>query len=129
MDAESNGAQWAKRGDNRITPVGYFLRMLRLDEIPQFWNILKGDMSFVGPRPERPELVSEIEKEVPFFSFRHWAKPGLTGLAQIRYRYGASIDDAKEKLQHDLYYIKNWSLLLDFQIILRTLSAIMKGSR
>ncbi|NQU45363.1 sugar transferase [bacterium] len=129
VDAEKDGAQWAAARDTRVTPIGFFLRKSRLDEVPQFWNVLKGDMSFVGPRPERPEMVAEIEKEVPFFAFRHWARPGLTGLAQIRYRYGASVEDAKEKLQHDLYYIKNWSLLLDVQIILRTFSAIMKGAR
>jgi len=129
VDAEKNGAQWAKLKDSRVTPVGNLLRKTRLDEIPQFWNILRGDMSFVGPRPERPEMVAEIEKKVPYFSFRHWARPGLTGLAQIRYRYGGSVDDAEIKLQHDLYYVKNWSLFLDCQIILRTLSAIMKGAR
>jgi exopolysaccharide biosynthesis polyprenyl glycosylphosphotransferase len=129
VDAEKNGAQWAKLKDSRVTPIGSLLRKTRLDEIPQFWNILRGDMSFVGPRPERPEMVAEIEKQVPYFSFRHWARPGLTGLAQIRYRYGGSVDDAEVKLQHDLYYVKNWSLFLDCQIILRTLSAIMRGAR
>ncbi len=129
VDAEKNGAQWARLKDSRVTPIGNLLRKTRMDEIPQFWNILRGDMSFVGPRPERPEMVAEIEKQVPFFSFRHWARPGLTGLAQIRYRYGGSIDDAEVKLQHDLFYVKNWSLFLDCQIILRTLSAIMKGAR
>lgn len=129
VDAETNGAAWAKTGDSRIKPLGYILRKLRLDEIPQFWNILRGEMSIVGPRPERPELADKIESEVPFFSYRNWAKPGLTGLAQIRYRYGASIEDAKTKLQYDLFYIKNWTLILDLQIILRTFTAIMKGSR
>jgi len=129
VDAEANGAVWAARNDPRVTPVGYLLRKTRLDELPQLWNVLKGDMSFVGPRPERPELVKEIEKEVPFFSFRHWVRPGLTGLAQIRYQYGATIDDAREKLKYDLYYVKNWSILLDIQIILRTLVTVMKGSR
>ncbi len=106
VDAEKNGAQWAQLKDSRVTPIGNLLRKTRMDEIPQFWNILRGDMSFVGPRPERPEMVAEIEKKVPYFSFRHWARPGLTGLAQIRYRYGGSIDDAEVKLQHDLYYVK-----------------------
>ena len=129
VDAEKNGVQWATKDDPRVTPFGFFLRKTRLDEILQFWNILKGDMAFVGPRPERPELVEQIEKEVPFFSYRHWARPGLTGLAQIRYRYGDNVKDAKEKLRYDLYYIKNWSILLDIQIILRTFSAIMKGSQ
>lgn len=129
VDAETGGAQWASESDTRVTPIGYFLRKTRLDEAPQFWNILKGEMSFVGPRPERPEFVAKIEEEAPFFSFRHWARPGLTGLAQIRYRYGSSVEDAKRKLQHDLFYIKNWSIMLDLQIILRTFSTIMKGAR
>jgi lipopolysaccharide/colanic/teichoic acid biosynthesis glycosyltransferase len=129
VDAETDGAAWAKTGDSRITSLGYVLRKLRLDEIPQFWNILRGEMSIVGPRPERPEMVEKIESEVPFFSYRNWAKPGLTGLAQIRYQYGSSIEDARTKLQYDLFYIKNWTLVLDLQIILRTFTAIMKGSR
>jgi len=129
VDAEANGARWAEANDPRITPVGRFLRKIRLDEIPQFWNVLKGDMSFVGPRPERPEMVAEIEKSVPYYAFRHLVRPGLTGLAQVRYQYGSSVQDARKKLQHDLYYIKNWSLLLDVQIFLRTISAVMKGSR
>jgi exopolysaccharide biosynthesis polyprenyl glycosylphosphotransferase len=129
MDAERNGAQWAVERDPRVTPLGRFLRKSRLDEIPQFWNILKGDMSFVGPRPERPEFVREIENTVQYFGFRHLVRPGITGFAQIRYRYGSSIEDAREKLQYDLYYIKNWSLLLDLQIILRTISALMRGAR
>ncbi|MFW6303787.1 MAG: sugar transferase [Candidatus Sumerlaeota bacterium] len=128
-DAEKNGAQWAATDDPRVTPLGAFLRKTRLDELPQFWNVLKGDMSLVGPRPERPELVGEIEKSVPYFTLRHWARPGLTGLAQIRFRYAATMDDAREKMRYDLYYIKNWSLFLDLQIILRTFSTIMKGSR
>lgn len=128
-DAEKDGAQWAVTDDPRVTPFGSILRKTRLDEIPQFWNILKGDMSLVGPRPERTELVREIEKSVPYFSFRHWARPGLTGLAQIRFRYSASMEDAERKLCYDLYYIKNWSLFMDAQIILRTISTIMKGAR
>lgn len=129
VDAETGGAQWAEERDPRVTPLGRFLRRTRLDEIPQFWNVLRGDMSFVGPRPERPELASEIQHSVAYFAFRNLVRPGITGLAQIRYGYGSSVDDARRKLQHDLYYIKNWSLLLDLQIILRTLSAVMKGSR
>jgi len=127
-DAEDDGAQWARTDDPRVTAFGNILRKTRLDEIPQFWNILKGDMSFVGPRPERPELVRRIEQSVPYFSFRHWARPGLTGLAQIRFRYSASMEDAKQKLRYDLYYIKHWSLFLDIQILLRTISQIMKGA-
>lgn len=129
LNAEANGAEWASKKDPRVTPFGSFLRKTRLDELPQLWNVLKGDMSFVGPRPERPELVEMIEKEVPYFSFRHWARPGITGLAQIRYRYGASIEDARKKLQYDLYYIKNWSVMMDLQIILRTIAVVMRGAR
>lgn len=128
-NSEKNGPEWASEKDMRITPFGHFLRKTRLDEIPQFVNLIKGDMSFVGPRPERPELVKLIEEEIPYFAYRNLAKPGLTGLAQIRYRYGANIEDARRKLQHDLYYIKNWTIFLDIQIILRTITAIIKGSR
>ena len=129
MDAESKGEQWTTKGDPRITPVGYFLRKTRLDEVPQLLNVLKGNMSLVGPRPERPELAKRIEKEVPYFSLRLWARPGLTGLAQVRYRYGASIEDARAKLQYDLYYIKNWSPFLDIQIFCRTFMTMMKGAQ
>lgn len=129
VDAEAKGHQWAKRNDQRVTWVGRFLRITRLDELPQFYNILRGDMSLVGPRPERPEMVPEIERRVPYFSYRLWARPGLTGLAQVRYRYGASIEDSKQKLQYDLYYIKNWSLFLDLQIAMRTVMSVMRGSR
>lgn len=128
-DAEPDGARWTETDDPRITRLGRVLRKSRLDEIPQFWNILRGDMSFVGPRPERPELVDMIERHVPYFSFRHWARPGMTGLAQIRFRYGAGVEDAREKLRYDLYYIKNWSFFLDATIILRTLSMLAKGAR
>jgi exopolysaccharide biosynthesis polyprenyl glycosylphosphotransferase len=128
-DAEKSGVQWAITDDPRVTKLGALLRKTRLDELPQFWNIIRGDMSLIGPRPERPELVKEIEKSVPYFSLRHWARPGLTGLAQIRFRYAASMEDAREKMRYDLYYIKNWSLFLDIQILLRTISTVMKGSR
>ncbi len=128
-DAEKDGAQWAITDDPRVTKIGTLLRKTRLDELPQFYNVLRGDMSIIGPRPERPELVKEIERSVPYFSLRHWARPGLTGLAQIRFRYAASIEDAREKMRYDLFYIKNWSLFLDIQILLRTISTIMKGSR
>lgn len=127
--SEQDGAQWAESKDPRATRIGAFLRITRLDETPQLWNILKGDMSFVGPRPERPELVRKIEEQEPYFSLRHWARPGLTGLAQIRFRYAASLEDARTKLRYDLYYIKNWSLFLDAQILLRTISLLMKGAR
>ncbi len=127
--AEPAGEQWATDKDPRVTKVGGFLRKTRLDEIPQLYNILKGDMSFVGPRPERPEIQERIERELPSFYFRLLAPPGLTGLAQIRYKYAASLSEAKEKLQYDLYYIKNWSILLDFSIICRTILTLMRGAR
>jgi len=129
VDAETNGAVWAKYNDERITKIGNILRKTRLDELPQFWNILIGDMSLVGPRPERPELVKKIEEQIPYFYFRHFVKPGITGFAQIKYRYGASVEDAKEKLKYDLYYVKNWSVFMDIQIILRTIVTVMKGAR
>ncbi len=127
--AEPAGEQWATDGDPRVTKVGGFLRKTRLDEIPQLYNILRGDMSFVGPRPERPEIQERIERELPCFYFRLLVPPGLTGLAQIRYKYAASLGEAKEKLQYDLYYIKNWSILLDISIICRTILTLMRGSR
>lgn len=129
VDAETNGAVWAKHNDDRITKIGKLLRKTRIDELPQFWNILFGDMSLVGPRPERPELVKKIEEQIPYFYFRQFVKPGVTGFAQIKYRYGASVEDAKEKLKYDLYYVKNWSVFMDIQIILRTIITVMKGAR
>ncbi len=128
-NAETNGAQWASVDDNRITPIGNLLRRTRLDEVPQFWNVLKGEMSLIGPRPERPEFVDLLESKIPFYVQRHLVKPGLTGWAQINYPYGASIEDAHNKLTYDLYYIKNASVVLDLQIFLRTIGALMKGSR
>jgi exopolysaccharide biosynthesis polyprenyl glycosylphosphotransferase len=129
LDAEKEGPKWAEGGDDRITRVGKLLRLTRLDEVPQFWNILRGEMSVVGPRPERPEFVEQLGKEIPFFNQRHLVKPGLTGWAQINYGYGACTEDALNKLKYDLYYIKHASLGLDLQIILRTLGALMKGAR
>ena len=129
MDAEKEGPKWADGGDDRITRVGRLLRLTRFDELPQFWNILRGAMSLVGPRPERPEFVEQLAKEIPFFNQRHLVKPGLTGWAQINYGYGACTEDALNKLKYDLYYIKHASLGLDLQIILRTLGALMKGAR
>lgn len=123
-NAETNGAQWAQINDPRVTKIGKILRKTRMDEIPQFLNILWGNMSFVGPRPERPEFVEQLKKEVPFYNERHLIKPGLSGWAQINYPYGASIDDAKEKLTYDLFYIKNQSIALDISIILKTISAV-----
>ncbi len=127
-DAESaTGAVWAKEKDPRITRIGSFLRKTRLDELPQLFNILRGDMSVIGPRPERPEFIANLSKIIPFYSERHFVKPGLTGWAQIRYPYGASVEDAVEKLRFDLYYIKNWSLFLDFRILLGTVKVVIFG--
>ncbi len=127
-DAEKEtGAVWATERDPRITRVGAFLRKTRLDEIPQLINVLLGDMSLVGPRPERPEFIKELEKEIPFYSERHSLKPGVTGWAQVRYPYGSSVEDALEKLRYDLYYIKNQSILLDMEIVLRTILVVFSG--
>jgi sugar transferase (PEP-CTERM system associated) len=127
-DAEANGPVWAsKDGDSRTTRVGRVIRKIRVDEIPQFWNILKGEMSFVGPRPERPHFVKQLAEEVPFYEQRHLIPPGLTGWAQIKYPYGASIEDARQKLQYDLYYVKNQSLLLDAVIMFETVKTILFG--
>jgi sugar transferase (PEP-CTERM system associated) len=125
-DAEADtGPTWALDSDPRITPVGHFLRMTRLDEIPQLWNVLRGDMSLVGPRPERPEFVGALVQEIPYYNLRHTIRPGITGWAQIRYKYGSSIEDAKEKLRYDLFYIKNMSLGLDLLVFLQTIKVIL----
>ncbi|MFZ5806610.1 MAG: sugar transferase [Verrucomicrobiota bacterium] len=129
IEAEKNGAQWARLHDSRVTRFGKFLRKTRIDEIPQFWNVLRDEMSFVGPRPERPEFVEILQKEIPFYNFRHLVKPGITGWAQVNYSYGASIEDAKNKLCYDLFYIKNFSSVSDLQIMLKTIGVLMKGSR
>ena len=131
IDAEENGPLWAEINDQRVTQVGRVMRKLRLDEIPQMINVLKGEMSFVGPRPERPFFIEQLEKEIPFYSIRHVVKPGITGWAQICYPYGASKEDALEKLKYDLYYIKNLSPLLDLNIIFETVKVVLfgKGSR
>jgi sugar transferase (PEP-CTERM system associated) len=126
MDAEAtSGAVWASTDDPRITPLGRFLRRSRFDELPQLWNVLKGDMSFVGPRPERPEFVRQLTEKIPFYGQRHVVRPGLTGWAQVRYTYGASVEDALMKLQYDLYYIKNLSLALDLYIIFSTIKTVV----
>jgi lipopolysaccharide/colanic/teichoic acid biosynthesis glycosyltransferase len=128
MDAESGtGAVWAQQNDPRVTTLGKFLRKTRLDELPQLFNVLKGDMSFVGPRPERPEFVAKLKEIIPYYSERHIIKPGLTGWAQIRYPYGASIEDALEKLRYDLFYIKNFSFTLELLIILDTIKVVLFG--
>lgn len=126
LNAEHNGAQWATKNDDRIIPLGNFFRKTRIDELPQVWNILKGEMSIVGPRPERPEFTEELAKEIPYYDLRHVIKPGLSGWAQVSYPYGASTEDSLKKLQYDLYYVKNYSLLLDLNIILRTILVTLK---
>jgi exopolysaccharide biosynthesis polyprenyl glycosylphosphotransferase len=126
-DAESNGAVWAQENDPRITKIGKLIRLTRIDELPQLWNVLKGDMSFIGPRPERPEFNVFLAEEIPFYELRHSVRPGLTGWAQVRYPYGASVEDAKEKLQYDLFYIKNYSLLLDLEILVKTVQVVIFG--
>jgi sugar transferase (PEP-CTERM system associated) len=126
-DAEAGtGAVWAQQNDSRITPVGRFMRRTRLDELPQLWNVLRGDMSLIGPRPERPEFVRSLTDQIPFYGQRHVVRPGLTGWAQVRYTYGASVEDAMEKLQYDLYYIKNMSLALDLFILFSTVKTILQ---
>lgn len=128
VDAEANGTPiWAATNDERTTRVGKVIRKLRIDEMPQFWNIIKGDMSFVGPRPERPHFVKQLAMEIPYFEHRHLVAPGLTGWAQIKYPYGASVSDAIQKLQYDLYYIKNQSLTLDMMIVFDTAKTVIFG--
>ncbi len=131
-DAEGDGKPvWAAKEDSRVTGVGRFIRKTRIDELPQLLNVLKGDMSFVGPRPERPEFVSELAQAIPYYDLRHHVKPGITGWAQVSYPYGSSIKDAREKLQFDLYYLKNYSVFLDINILLQTIQVILwgKGAR
>jgi lipopolysaccharide/colanic/teichoic acid biosynthesis glycosyltransferase len=125
-DAEAGtGPVWAQEDDPRVTRVGRILRKLRLDELPQLLNVLVGDMSFIGPRPERPEFVYQLQKQIPFYMARLSVKPGVTGWAQVRYRYGASVEDALEKLQYDLYYIKNLSLFLDLLVLINTVQVVL----
>jgi lipopolysaccharide/colanic/teichoic acid biosynthesis glycosyltransferase len=132
VDAESGtGAVWASKNDSRVTRIGAFFRKSRIDELPQFYNILRGDMSMVGPRPERPEFVETLKQKIPYYSERHFVKPGVTGWAQVRYPYGASVEDALEKLRYDLYYIKNLTLAFDLMIILETIQVVLfrRGAR
>ncbi|XXF80867.1 sugar transferase [Myxococcaceae bacterium GXIMD 01537] len=126
-DAEKDGAVWAKANDDRVTRVGRFIRKTRMDEIPQVFNVLVGDMSFVGPRPERPVFVDQLKQQIPFYGLREAVKPGITGWAQIRYPYGASVEDARNKLEFDLYYVKNGSLFLDMGIIFHTVRHVLLG--
>jgi lipopolysaccharide/colanic/teichoic acid biosynthesis glycosyltransferase len=128
LDAEKDGVpRWAQTGDPRVTRIGRLIRRSRIDELPQIFNILKGEMSFVGPRPERPYFVAQLATEVPFYEVRHAVKPGLTGWAQVSYSYGASVEDAVRKLEYDLYYVKNHSLLFDLVILLKTVRVVLVG--
>lgn len=130
-DAEAGtGAVWAAADDNRVTPVGRWLRRTRLDELPQLLNVLRGEMSLIGPRPERPEFVEQLATRIPFYRARHGVRPGLTGWAQVQYEYGRTLEDARIKLEYDLYYVRHASLLLDLQILFRTVAIAlqMKGS-
>jgi lipopolysaccharide/colanic/teichoic acid biosynthesis glycosyltransferase len=132
VDAEKDGkAVWAKQNDRRVTRVGNFIRRCRIDELPQIFNVLKGDMAFVGPRPERPEFVNQLEKRIPHYAVRHQVKPGIAGWAQLCYPYGANDEDARQKLQFDLYYVKNHSMFLDFLILVQTVEVVLfgKGAR
>ncbi|MGD9471010.1 MAG: TIGR03013 family XrtA/PEP-CTERM system glycosyltransferase [Novosphingobium sp.] len=130
-DAEKDGAKWAQTNDPRVTRVGRFIRKVRIDELPQAWSVLKGQMSFVGPRPERPQFVTDLEDQLPYYAERHMVKPGITGWAQINYPYGASIADARHKLEYDLYYAKNYTPFLDLLILLQTLRVVLwpEGAR
>ena len=127
-DAEKGGvAIWASKNDDRTTRVGKFIRLTRLDELPQLFNVLRGHMSFVGPRPERPHFVDQLNHEIRYYSIRHSVKPGLTGWAQLRYPYGASVRDAEEKLKFDLFYVKNHGLVFDLMIMLQTVEVVLFG--
>ena len=129
VDAEKNGAQWAKPGDARITPLGKFLRKTRIDELPQLINIIRGDMSLVGPRPERPEIIEkQLAPNIPYYALRHLVKPGVTGWAQVTFRYGFSEEDSKEKLQYDLFYVKNRSIWLDMLVVIKTIKTVVTGA-
>jgi len=127
VDAEQDGPVWASKHDDRTTRIGRIIRKIRVDEIPQFWNILRGEMYFVGPRPERPHFVAQLAEEIPYYEQRHLIPPGLTGWAQIKYPYGASIEDARQKLQYDLFYVKNQSLMLDAIVLFETVKIILFG--
>ena len=125
VNAEKDGAKFASKGDSRVTKFGRFLRKSRFDEIPQFINVIKGEMSVIGPRPERPVFVEQLSVQIPFYEIRHIVKPGVTGWAQVNAKYGESQDDSLEKLQYDLYYIKHRSFFLDINIVFKTLSTII----
>ncbi len=126
QDAEANGPQWATSDDNRVTPIGRFLRKTRLDELPQLWNVFRGEMSLVGPRPERPFFCQLLEEKIPLYALRHSVRPGITGWAQVKYQYGSSVEDAKAKLEYDFFYIKHVSPLLDFVILFETAKVVLR---
>ncbi len=127
-NAEAQGAQFAAKNDPRTTLLGGIMRKFRLDELPQLWNVLRGDMSFIGPRPERPEFISQLSRDIPYYNLRHVVKPGITGWAQVMHGYGDSSEDAAQKLQYDLFYIKNYSLMLDISIIIRSIKVVFFGT-
>ncbi|GLI56791.1 hypothetical protein PM10SUCC1_23050 [Propionigenium maris DSM 9537] len=125
VDAEKHGAQWAQKNDSRITKVGKFIRKTRIDELPQLWNVVRGEMSFVGPRPERLVFIEKLEKEIPFYDVRHSIKPGLTGWAQVMYPYGSSVEDALHKLEYDLYYLKHQNFMFDLMVFFKTIKVVL----
>jgi exopolysaccharide biosynthesis polyprenyl glycosylphosphotransferase len=126
-NAEDAGPQWASDGDNRVTRVGKWIRKFRIDELPQVINVLRGEMSIVGPRPERPEFVSMLEEQIPFYGLRHSVRPGITGWAQVKYQYGASVEETKTKLEFDLFYIKHLSVMLDLAVLFETMKVMISG--
>jgi lipopolysaccharide/colanic/teichoic acid biosynthesis glycosyltransferase len=127
VDAEAQGARWARANDQRITPIGRWLRRLRIDELPQLLSVLRGEMSLIGPRPERPELEDQLEGAIPHYRMRHWIRPGLSGWAQVCHPYGASIEDSRQKLSYDLYYLRNASFPLDLLIVFKTIRMVFSG--
>jgi lipopolysaccharide/colanic/teichoic acid biosynthesis glycosyltransferase len=127
VNAEARGAQWSGRGDPRITRIGRLLRVTRLDELPQLWAVLRGQMSLIGPRPERPEIEQELEQQIPHYRLRHLIRPGLSGWAQVNYPYGASLEDSANKLSYDLYYLRNFSFWLDLLILLKTMRLVFNA--
>jgi lipopolysaccharide/colanic/teichoic acid biosynthesis glycosyltransferase len=127
MPSRTAQPRWAAAEDDRVTRVGKLIRLLRIDELPQLFNVLRGDMSLVGPRPERPYFVEQLTQKMPYFAVRHSVKPGVTGWAQVRYQYGSTVEDAVEKLQYDLYYVKNHSLFLDIVILFETVVVVLTG--
>jgi lipopolysaccharide/colanic/teichoic acid biosynthesis glycosyltransferase len=126
-DAESDGAKWATKNDSRVTRIGQFIRKYRVDELPQLLNVYRGEMSFIGPRPERPQFVEQLIRDIPYYNQRHNVKPGIAGWAQLNYPYGASVEDSMEKLKFDLYYVKHQSFMLDMLILVRTVEVVIFG--